>query len=181
MDEDERERWRVYSIRERERERERERGREGEGGRRTCKFSVAGSSTGYVRLAGRAVGQQLPKWSGKQYPCAGVKSDGGSSDSNTGCASGDSLSFVHPSRNERGGGGGDGDGGGSGGDSGGGVLCTYPSIWRKLAHTGEDRETFARVYLYYLAVSFSLSLSLSLALVHSGSSVKARRGQRGAL
>ncbi|KAF7407202.1 hypothetical protein HZH66_001739 [Vespula vulgaris] len=68
----------------------------------------------------RAVGQQLPKWSGKQYPCAGVKSDGGSSDSNTGCASGDSLSFVHPSRNERGGGGGDGDGGGSGGDSGGG-------------------------------------------------------------
>lgn len=40
----------------------------GEGG-----LGIAGSSAGYVRLAGRAVGQQLPKWSGKQYPCAELR------------------------------------------------------------------------------------------------------------
>ena len=40
----------------------------GEGG-----LGIAGSSGSYVRLAGRAVGQQLPKWSGKQYPCAELR------------------------------------------------------------------------------------------------------------
>lgn len=29
----------------------------------------------YVRLAGRAVGQQLPKWSGKQYPCTELRAE----------------------------------------------------------------------------------------------------------
>lgn len=36
---------------------------------------IADASAGYVRLAGRAVGQQLPKWSGKQYPCAELRAE----------------------------------------------------------------------------------------------------------
>lgn len=38
-------------------------------------ISIADASAGYVRLADRAVGQQLPKWSGKQYPCAELRAE----------------------------------------------------------------------------------------------------------
>lgn len=38
-------------------------------------LGIAEASVGYVRLAGRAVGQQLPKWSGKQYPCAELRAE----------------------------------------------------------------------------------------------------------
>lgn len=70
------------------RERGRERVSRGEGG-----LGIAGSSAGYVRLAGRAVGQQLPKWSGKQYPVRRVKSGGGGS-SNSSTASSNSSSSI---------------------------------------------------------------------------------------
>lgn len=42
---------------------------------RKREISIAEASVGYVRLAGRAVGQQLPKWSGKQYPCAELRAE----------------------------------------------------------------------------------------------------------
>lgn len=44
-------------------------------GERERDIGIADASVGYVRLAGRAVGQQLPKWSGKQYPCAELRAE----------------------------------------------------------------------------------------------------------
>lgn len=57
-------RWKETGVYERERVDRRRRG-----GPRYCRLI----RLRYVRLAGRAVGQQLPKWSGKQYPCAELR------------------------------------------------------------------------------------------------------------
>ena len=43
--------------------------------KREREIGIADTSAGYVRLARRVVGQQLPKWSGKQYPCTELRAE----------------------------------------------------------------------------------------------------------